>query len=263
MSRDARRELLEDLRRQLRQIERTPRRGEGPPVVSTGVEALDRLLPDGGLGAGTLLEWLGEGEGSGAATLAVVLSGRLLQVRGGGAVVIDGPREFYPPAADALGIPLDRLVVVQPANARDALWALEQSLRSAGVTAALSWVEELDDRTFRRLQLAAEAGGGVGMLLRPGRCRAGPSWAEARLEVQPQPAGGRPLPRPRPGRASEERRLPAVAASSRRRWRVELLHGRGRAGGEAIELELSHEADTVCLAAALADPAPAARAARA
>jgi protein ImuA len=258
MSRDARRELLEDLRRQLRQIERAPRRAEGSPVVSTGVGALDRLLPDGGLGAGTLLEWLGDGEGSGAATLAVVLSGRLLQVRGGGAVVIDGPREFYPPAADALGIPLDRLVVVQPANTRDALWALEQSLRSAGVTAALSWVEELDDRSFRRLQLAAEAGGGVGMLVRPSRCRAGPLWAEARLEVQPQPVGGRPLPRGR--RASG---LPAVAASSRRRWRVELLHGRSGAGGEAIELELSHEADTVCLAAALADPAPGARAARA
>jgi hypothetical protein len=102
-------------------------------------------------------------------------------------VVIDGRRDFYPPAAAALGIPLEQTVVVRPAKARDALWAWEQSLRSGAVAVALGWVETLNDRAFRRLQLAAETGGSLGFLLRPASCRAAPSWAEVRLLVRALP----------------------------------------------------------------------------
>jgi hypothetical protein len=43
-----------------------------PPVFSTGVAALDRLLPGGGLQHGMLVEWLAELPGCDAATLGLL-----------------------------------------------------------------------------------------------------------------------------------------------------------------------------------------------
>jgi hypothetical protein len=227
-------ELIASLRERLRQLENEGRPPTEGPTAPTET-ALDRLLPDHGLPWGALTEWLSDGDGSGTATLALAVSARLLR-DGGALVVVDRQREFYPPAAAALGVPLPRTVLIQPDTVRDALWALEQSLRSSAVAVAWCWLGSLDPRVFRRLQLAAEAGGGLGFLLRPAACRAEPSWAQVRLLVEAAPA-------PRP-------------SSAGRRLRVQLLKGRGAAGGKAVELEVRHEADPVRVVAPLADPAP-------
>ena len=100
-------------------------------------------------------------------------------------VVIDRPQTFYPPAAAAWGIDLERLIVVHPQNARDELWAAVQALRSPVVAAMWASIDRLDSRAFRRLQLAAEAGRTLGVLVRPAAARGQPSWADVRLEVGP------------------------------------------------------------------------------
>src|SRR5438067_11890135 len=130
MSEAARRELIEGLKERLRSLERSGRPSRAP-VRSTGVEGLDRFLPAKGLEGGSLVEWLSEGEGTGVVTLALTVTAHVVQ--GGAVVVIDGQREFYPPAAARLGVPLESTVVVQPGNAADALWAWEQSLRCRAV----------------------------------------------------------------------------------------------------------------------------------
>ncbi len=247
MSRAARLELIRDLRERLSRIER-PRPPERGAIFSTGLEALDPLLPRQGLEWGTLVEWLSDGAGAGAATLALAITSGILRQRDS-LVVIDGQREFYPPAAAGLGIPLERTVLVRPQSARDALWAWEQSLLSGAVAVVLGWIAELNERAFRKLQLAAETGGSLGFLLRPATCRAESSWAEARLLVHALPTDGLEI---RP-----------TVPSSGRRWRVELLYGRGGAGGKAIELELSDEAGPVPLVSRLAHPTSAACQARA
>jgi hypothetical protein len=236
MSRASRSELIAELRERLRQLEHGGR-PVGGAVAATGT-ALDHLLPDRGLTWGTLTDWLSDGDGTGTATLALAASARVLQ--GGGAlVVVDRLREFYPPAAAALGIPLARTVIIRPDTVRDALWALEQSLRSSAVAVAWCWLGSLDSRIFRRLQLAAEAGGGLGFLFRPVACRAEPSWAAVRLLVEA---------------------VPAVRPASGRRLRALLLAGRGVPGGQQVELELGHEADPVRVASPVAHPTPAAAA---
>src|SRR5260370_2569818 len=230
MNQPSRVELVRDLRDRLHQIERG-RQPVGEPFY-TGT-ALDQLLPHKGLAWGTLIELVTDGEGNGAATLALALTASLLQ-RGGVFGVIASERAFYPPGAAGLGIALDQTVVVQPNNTREALWALEQSLRSNAVAVALGWSGSLNDRTFRRLQLAAERGGGLGFLLRPVACRAERSWADARLFVEA---------------------LPTRDQSSGRRLHVELLHCRGVTGGGAVELELNDEAGHVRLASGFANSA--------
>jgi protein ImuA len=238
-----RRELIADLRERMRQMERAQRPARDK-VLATGTP-LDGLLPAGGIEAGTLTEWLSDGVGTGTMTLGLLVAGRILQ-RGGALAVIDVEGQFYPPAAASLGIALEHTVLVRPANMRDALWAWEQALRCGAVGVTLGWLEGLHGRVYRRLQLAAEVGGGVGFLFRPQAYREEPSWAEVKLLVEP-----RALPRAAEG----------VVQSSGRRLRIELLHCRSGVGGKAVEVELSDEEAHVRLAPRLADPATTSRAA--
>lgn len=223
-----RQQTIQQLALQIRRQEA----GGGAPI-STGIGALDRLLPVGGMRPGTLLEWLSPLAGSGVGTLACLVAGELL--RGlGSCLVIDPRGTFSPPGAWGLHGFLERTVVVRPADAREALWVLEQALRCPGVRVVVGWCDRLSNAAYRRLQLAAEAGGGVGLLLRPGGCRSEPSWADARLWVEPLPSKSR-----------RER------VAHGRVLRVEAIYCRGRAAGSAVELEIDDETGDVRPAARL------------
>jgi protein ImuA len=185
--------LMQQLRRQLGQWEAAAS-AEDVAIFSSGSVAIDRLLPGGGLRHGMLIEWLG-GEsareaiskpsplGRGSAVTLSLLAAREACREGGTLVVIDRQQTFYPPAAAAWGIDLERLIVVRPQSARDELWAAVQSLRSPAVAAVWGRIDRLDSRAFRRLQLAAQAGCTLGLLLRPPSARGQPSWADVRLMV--------------------------------------------------------------------------------
>lgn len=228
--RAARQAVVQELRQKLQQLEHSCRRPTGNDApFSTGLRRLDKLLPGDGLLPGSLVEWLVADQGEGTATLAIVVAAQVLK-HGGALVVVDARGEFYPPAAQALGIEPERVIVVRPRNARDTFWALEQSLRSGGVAVVYGRVEGGDALVFRRLQLAAETGGSLGFLLRPAAGRAQTCWADARLVVHALPGAG-----------------PRQAVDWRWRLRVELLHGRGKPGGDTVELELNDEDETHAL----------------
>ena len=258
--------LLRELRRHLVRWEASP--AEDAEVFSSGAAAIDRLLPGGGLRYGMLVEWI-SAPGGGAATLGL-LAAREACREGGTLVVLDRQQTFYPPAAAAWGIDLDQLIIVRPRNARDELWAAVQSLRSPAVAAVWGKIDRLDSRGFRRLQLAAQAGRTLGLLLRPSSARGQPSWADVRLEVESR------------AESQESRaRTPALgsrllALDSLRRVRIQVLRTRsGRPGGWAM-LEIDDAAHTIQEASAnqhaphplpvvteLADPADRSRSARA
>ncbi len=247
------------LKEQIGRIEAGRRKELDPAPVSSGCQPLDRLLPGGGLQRGTLVEWLAQGEGTGATTLAM-LAAREAARPGGSVVVLDGLGEFYPPAAVRLGIAPEQLLVVRTSDAADHAWALDQVLRCPAVAATVARPEELgrplDGRTFRRLQLAAEQSGGLGLLLREAAVRAEPSWADVRLLVTPLS-----LARGDEGAATEPPVSPQPASPEGRGIRVELLRCRGGSGGQSVTVEWDDETRTVCLAAQLADPAVRGRAA--
>ena len=155
--------LLANLQHEIACLEQA-RQPVGEPI-STGCAALDRLLPQHGLRRGTLVEWLAA-DGCGAVTLALVAAQEACR-EGGILVVTDRHRQVYPPALCAYGLELSQVVFVHPRNRRDQLWALNQSLRCRAVAAVLCWPEALDDRAFRRLQLSAEQGESLGLLMRP------------------------------------------------------------------------------------------------
>jgi protein ImuA len=75
----------------------------------------------------------------------------------------------YAPGCDAFGLASSELLVVRAARESDALWAMEESLKSSAVAAVIgefSSPTEIDLTASRRLSLAAQQGGGLGLLLR-------------------------------------------------------------------------------------------------
>jgi hypothetical protein len=255
--------IVEELRQRLRQMDRSRTSSvRVGGISSTGVAPLDALLHPAAFRAGMIMEWIADGAGSGAARLALPAALQALQ-NGDALVVIDDRREFYPPAAACLGLDLDRTIVVRPRHSQETLWALEQSLHCTGVAATHAWIDSLSDRVFRRLQLAAEQGAGLGIFLRPAAARRESTWADIRWGVQslPQEAEGwRHREEASPIQADFAcRRLGDILCEAAfplgRRVRVELLHCRGGTGGGAVTLEISDETGVVSVAPPLAPAA--------
>ena len=200
---DSRQALVAMLRRQVERLEGPVQPQEEQPI-STGSPDLDRLLAVGGLRRGSLTEYLTAEAGGGAGTLALAAA-REACMDGRTLVVMDRPRQFYPPAA---AWSVKNLLLVRPTNEADELWALDQALRCPGVGAVWIRCGALDGREFRRLQLAAESGGTLGLLVRPARLRGQPTWADVQWLVEPATLPARHLP-------------------GTRRLRVELVRCRG------------------------------------
>ena len=154
------------------------------PVWSTGKSSLDARLPGGGWPTASLIEVLLDDTGLGEVQLflpALVACQRDNDADARWLVWIAPPHEPYAPALAQSGIELKRLLIVRPSTATEALWAAEQALSSGVCAAVLLWLKGTDDRWLRRLKLAAEAGGSLGVLFRPERHRFESSPANLRI----------------------------------------------------------------------------------
>ena len=139
-------------------------------VVATGHARLDAELPGGGWPMGTLSEVLHDGMGIGEVGF---LAGALARAAEDERMVawINPPYLPYAPALAQAGLPLERCLVIRPADREDALWAAEQSLKAGACGAVLAWMEPTraqpeDYAWMRRLQLAAHAGNAMAVLYR-------------------------------------------------------------------------------------------------
>jgi hypothetical protein len=198
-------ELLSKLTRQVRGLEIAGRQDQSTATISSGATAIDELLPERGYAAGSLVEFLSSHSGGcgtwtlmllaarqaissalpadGAAGNADSVNGQSLN--GKYIVVVDPVRQFYPPAAIAFGIDPAMVIVLHPSCVADHVWAVDQSLRCPAVGAVVSKFDQLDDRDARRLQLAAEGSGCLGLFERVDTGRSLPSWAEIQWRVTP------------------------------------------------------------------------------
>lgn len=238
----ARSAILADLSARIRQLERARVRSvRNVPVSSSPAVGLNRLLPDVMSLRGGLIEWLSDAKGAGGTSLAVLASQSAVENELW--VFVDGQQQLHAAGFASLSLDLRRMVLVKPERPNDVLWAVEQALRTRGVGVVLCEVDRLSSAAFRRLQLAAETGGSLGILLRPERVRHQPSWAEYRLLVRPLATAG-----------------PPSASHPRRRLLVEVLRGRKGFTTESVIVELDDADGRVCLAAELASATTAVRA---
>lgn len=133
-------------------------RGAGVPLC----DALDAALPGGdGLPRAAVHEVLAAEPGAAQGFCALALA------RTGGTVlwIADGP-DAWPTGPGRFGLSPANLILVRAARPEEGLWAMEEALRCRGVSGALLAADGWDEAATRRLQLAAEAGGGLGLLLR-------------------------------------------------------------------------------------------------
>ena len=135
-----------------------------------------------------------------------------------------------------LGLPDDRLLLVEAAKDGQILWALEEALRSNAVAGVVAAVDALTLLASRRLDLAAREAKAVCLLLRT-REPKDISVARRRWRIAPAPSAPHPYDPDAPGAA----RLKAV-----------LTRSRGEPPGEWI-LEWDDETHRFRLASGLAD----------
>jgi protein ImuA len=172
--------VLARLRDEIRRLERRPARAGG--VVPCGRREIDALLPGGGFPRGAIAELAG-GPASGKTRVALSLFAALGEHDL--SAFVDGRGELYPPAAEALGVDLGRLLIVRPGarpagrgprhpfdGGRVALWAAEALLASGAFAAvavdvplAGAGTRSGAEAAVRRLQAAAERGGTIGLWL--------------------------------------------------------------------------------------------------
>jgi len=248
----ARWENLQYLRAEVARIEHGGlAEGGDDGALPLGVAEIDRTLGEGGLRRGGLHEITGVA----ATGFAAVVAGRA--ARDGGTVLWCGAGRgrgrLYPPGLAMLGLNPDSLLLVDCRNERELLAVAEEGLRNSGLAALLLEISRVPDMTAaRRLQLAAEAGGVLGVLLCPGAMAPGSGGVRHRPALSPgHPELNVPLgARVRAGAAPTQVEhipdsLPPSPAVSRWRvghapagpgggfrWWLELLRCRGGGAGE-------------------------------
>jgi cell division inhibitor SulA len=164
-------------------------RGQAQPITEgeqpTGWPQLDAVLPTRGWPEAALSEILLPADGIGELRLVLPTLARLTQ--GARPVVLIAPP--YLPCAMGWrqqGVNLQRLDIVD-AEEKHVLWAAEQCLRSGSCAAVLAWPREADDRSLRRLQVAADTGRALAFVFRDRKHLAHASPASLRLELAASP----------------------------------------------------------------------------
>jgi len=222
----------ESLQKRIDRIELSPADGLACEVVSSGFHSIDQMLPVGGVRRGSLVEWLATEDGCGASTLVFAVA-RCVTPQDGTILVIDRAFSFHPPAV-LPWMSQRHMVIAHPSNTVDEAWSIDQSLQCSGVSVVVAWLGCIHPTAMRRWHLAARKSGVVGLFIRSAQVQSEPSWAEARILVQPLPCQSR------------------FELSVLRRLQVTLLSGFGmncpRRAEVVIELEHGLEYQTVEIA---------------
>lgn len=234
-----RRDAAEALRRTIRGIEEAG--SPEQPRLPLGVPEVDRALPGGGLRLGCIHEVAGD---EAATAFCAALLARALAGGGrGGTQTASGPHsngsqrgallwlarddDLYAPGLVRYGIGAGQLLVVSGLRRRDdMLWAMEEALRCRAVRGVVAETGGTGLAAGRRLMLAAEGTGVLGLMLSRGAQAALPHRRGHGDEWWRGGAGVR-------GAVSRWR---VMAAPGGAKWRVALLHCRG---GRPAEWTLS------------------------
>lgn len=212
---------IDELRARIQRLEGGSSRSS--ETLSFGVSEIDRHLPGGGLALGAVHEVAGGGNGAlDGAAAALFVAG--IAARTAGKVLWCISRsDLFVPALAQVGLAPNRVIFVECRDEQGVLDCMEESLRYRGLGAVVGEVAKFSMTASRRLQLAAESAGVVGLIIRRWRRQAEasdyghPTAAVTRWRVSVLPSA--PLPVPGIGRA---------------RWYLELIRCRAAESADYV-----------------------------
>ncbi|MBY5516198.1 ImuA family protein [Rhizobium leguminosarum] len=206
----ARNRVITDLRDRIASLEGGSARKVG--CLAFGVSEIDAVLPGGGLAYGGLHEFAGGGSGTvDGAAAALCVAGIAARTKGQILWCMTRPDLFFPALALA-GLHPDRVVFAEADKEEDVLATMEEGLGYGGLGAVVGELVRLPMTASRRLQLAAEKTGTMGLVVRRWRRQ-----TEASDFGQPTASTSRWRVSVLP---SEELPVPGVG---RPRWLLELM----------------------------------------
>ena len=227
------------LREKVRRLEAADRRLAG--VLPFGLPEMDARLPGGGLALGALHEVAGAGNGALDGAAAALFAAGIMGRTNGQVLWCVRDQDLFAPGLEAAGLSADRVIYVEAGDEQTALAYFEEGLRHGGLSGVVAEIGRLSMTNSRRLQLAAEGSGTLGIAIRRWQRQSDavdfgqPTAAATRWRVSVLPSA--PL---------------AVPGIGRARWLVELI--RCRAGESAdFEVEGCDHEGRLALPAGLAD----------
>ncbi|TBG25388.1 damage-inducible mutagenesis protein [Rhizobium leguminosarum] len=214
--------IISDLRERIQHLEGAIARPKS--ILPFGVAEIDTHLPGGGLAYGAIHEFAGGGAGAvdGAAT-ALFVAGIAARTKGKVVWCLARP-DLFAPALAQVGLHPDRVIYVEAIKEEFVLEACEEALRFGGLGAVVAELVRLPMVASRRLQLAAEGSGTLGLVVRRWRrqTEAGdfghPTAAATRWRISVLPSELLPVP-----------------GIGRARWLAELIRVKA---GESADFEI-------------------------
>jgi protein ImuA len=214
--------VVEELRERIDRLSATRRACAA--VLPFGIEEIDCRLPGGGLTLGALHEVAGGANGAVDGAAPALFSAGIAARTRGKVLWCLTHRDLFAPALAQAGLSPARVIYVEAGDEKTLLSCFEEGLRHGGLGAVVAEVARLSMTASRRLQLAAEKSGSLGIAIRRWRRQADatdfgqPTAAMTRWRVSVLPST--PLPVPGVGRP---------------RWLVELVRCRS---AESADFEL-------------------------
>jgi protein ImuA len=148
-------------------------------VLASGHAALDAQLPAGGWPVGGMVEILQLKSSHDEWRLLLPALARCA----GAVLLVGAPHAPFGPGLAGQGFDPQRLLWVRTQVPAQRLWACEQALRCAQVTAVLAWLPQARADQLRRLQTAASNHAKLLFVMRPASAREESSPAVLRLVV--------------------------------------------------------------------------------
>jgi protein ImuA len=212
-----------------------PRRGR--EALSFGLDEIDRVLPGGGLASGALHEVAGGGNGAVHGAAAALFAAGIAARTRGKVLWCLTRADLFAPSLAQVGLSAARVIYVECGDDKTVLACFEEGLRHQGLGAVVAEVARLSMTASRRLQLAAEASGALGIAIRRWRRQTEaadfgqPTAAATRWRVTALPS--EPLPVPGVGRARWQLELIRCRAGESADFVVEACNAKGRLGVSA------------------------------
>jgi protein ImuA len=155
---------IAELRDTLRAIEGGSDRPR--PVLPFGVEAIDARLAGGGLRIDALHEVAAERAGWGDDAAALLFIAGIVARRPGPVLWVVRARDLFAPGLYQAGVDPERVLYAEARDDAELLALMEEGLRHRGLAAVIGEARRVAMASTRRLQLAAEGGRTVALLLK-------------------------------------------------------------------------------------------------